>query len=329
MVSVLSYTTNAVFPLLLLTVIGVARRRTGFAEASFFKKCDALTFHVLIPAMLFYNIYSIKGLGDIRWDGVLYCFAALTVLILLSFLLLPLIRRRDQKGVLIQCAFRSNFAIIGVPVARALGGADSVAFAAVVSGFSIPIYNAVAVSLLTCYAGERKPGARSMLRAVIKNPLIRAVAAGLCVLVFRHFVPASSFFVENNLSFIINTLRFLSDAATPLALISLGAGFDFGAVRRLLPQISLGVTARLILSPLIGVGGALLCDAAGLTHIGAVGLPAVIALFATPVAVSSAVMVSEIGGDAQLARQLVVWTSTLSVLTLFVIIFFLRYFHFL
>ncbi len=320
----MSYTINAVLPLLLMTALGVALRRSGFADVSFFQKCDKLSFHVFIPAMLFYNIYSIDGLSAVRWSGVLYCFAALTLLILLSLLLLPFIKRRDRKGVQLQCAFRSNFAIIGVPLADALGGAQSVAFASIISGFSIPIYNAVAVTALTICAGEKRPSPRRLLLAVSRNPLARAVAAGLCILLVRYFLPQSAFFARDRLPFIIETLRFLSAAATPLALVALGAGFDFSAVRRLLPQISLGVINRLILSPIIGVGGAILCARLGLAQIGRAELPAVIALFATPVAVSSAVMVSEIGGDAQLAKQLVVWTSALSAVTLSVIIFLLR-----
>lgn len=44
---------------------------------------------------------------------------------------------------------------------------------------------------------------------------------------------------------------------------------------------------------------------------------ALIALFASPVAVSSAVMASEMGGDGELAGQLVVWTTILSAVTIF------------
>ena len=48
--------------------------------------------------------------------------------------------------------------------------------------------------------------------------------------------------------------------------------------------------------------------------------PALIALFATPVAVSSAIMAGEMDNDEVLAGQLVVWSSLFSMLTMFVII---------
>ena len=45
-----------------------------------------------------------------------------------------------------------------------------------------------------------------------------------------------------------------------------------------------------------------------------------IALFATPIAVSSAPMAAQMGQDEELAGQIVVWTSALSAFSLFVII---------
>jgi predicted permease len=51
---------------------------------------------------------------------------------------------------------------------------------------------------------------------------------------------------------------------------------------------------------------------------------ALVALFATPVAVASAIMAEEMGNDGQLARQLVVWTTLLSAVVIFVTIVILR-----
>ena len=45
-----------------------------------------------------------------------------------------------------------------------------------------------------------------------------------------------------------------------------------------------------------------------------------IALFASPIAVSSAPMAAQMGQDEELAGQIVVWTSALSAFTLFIII---------
>ena len=52
--------------------------------------------------------------------------------------------------------------------------------------------------------------------------------------------------------------------------------------------------------------------------------PALLALFGSPMAVSSAVMAQEMDNDGVLAGQLVVWTSFFSIITLFVFILALR-----
>ena len=43
-----------------------------------------------------------------------------------------------------------------------------------------------------------------------------------------------------------------------------------------------------------------------------------VAVFGTPVAVASAIMAKEMGADDELAGQLVVWTSLVSTVTIFV-----------
>ena len=55
----------------------------------------------------------------------------------------------------------------------------------------------------------------------------------------------------------------------------------------------------------------------GVLSCGANEYPALIAMFGSPAAVSSAVMASSMGADEQLATQLVVWTSLFSVITVF------------
>ena len=54
--------------------------------------------------------------------------------------------------------------------------------------------------------------------------------------------------------------------------------------------------------------------------------PALLALFGSPVAVSSAVMAQEMENDGVLAGQLVVWTSVVSMLTIYMIVFAMKSF---
>ena len=122
----------------------------------------------------------------------------------------------------------------------------------------------------------------------------------------------------------------VAKGTTALALIVLGARFDFSRVSSLLGEITFGTLMRLVVSPVVGIGtGILLSQNTSLLSLTATEYPALISLFASPIAVSSAVMVGEIGGDEQLAGQLVVWTSVFSMFTMFGTIFIMKSFGFI
>ena len=103
-----------------------------------------------------------------------------------------------------------------------------------------------------------------------------------------------------------------------LALLVLGGQFEFSAVKGLLKEIVSGTFSRIVIAPLIGVGGAILVTMhTDWLVCGVNEYPALVAMFGSPVAVSSAVMAGNMGSDEQLATQLVVWTSIFSIFTIF------------
>lgn len=114
--------------------------------------------------------------------------------------------------------------------------------------------------------------------------------------------------------------------ASPFALIVLGADFRFQAVKGIFKEVSYGIIWRLFLSTGIGLGGLVLLIKLGVLGENIDAIPSMIALFGTPVAVSSAVMVKELGSDDVLANQIVVWTTVVSIFTLFMTIFIFREF---
>ena len=116
----------------------------------------------------------------------------------------------------------------------------------------------------------------------------------------------------------------LKSIASPLALVVLGGQFKVSAVKGMTKEIVVATAWRIILAPVIGIGIAFLLSTYTDWFImdNAV-YPTLIALFGTPVAVSSAIMAGQMNNDEQLATQLVVWTSVLSVVTIFFTVFIL------
>ena len=150
--------------------------------------------------------------------------------------------------------------------------------------------------------------------------------SGVLVVFLRNILPFS-FTIEENMPYIFSAIDNMGKIASPLALIVLGARFDFSKVKSLYRQIAWGTFTKTVLTPAVALGLAVvLSEYTSVFELTTIEYPALIALFSTPVAVSSAVMVGEIGGDEQLAGQLVVWTSTISMFTMFAIIFAMKTF---
>ena len=331
MFEVFSFSFNAVAPILLLAVAGYIIKLTKLFDDSFFKKCNTMVFKVFLPILLFKNVYDIKSISEINVTALLYCVAVILILCLVGYICAKFsAQTREQKGVINQCTFRSNYAIIGIPLAESLGSAQALAFAGVLSAVSIPLFNVLAVIILSHYSpNNSNPDIKSTIRSAAKNPLIRGVGLGIIVLIIRSFIPVDEagqlvLSVKNDLPFIYEAVANLAKVASPLALVVLGARFDFAAVKSLMKPIASAVVLRLVVAPLVGVGCAVLLGSFGILNFTATEYPGIIALFSTPVAVSSAVMVSEIGGDEQLAGQLVVWTSLLSVFSMFIVVFIMK-----
>lgn len=325
---------NAVMPILLLVFLGYFLRLIHFADDAFFKKANTMVFKIFLPVLLFVNIYEIESFKSLNFKAVMYCVAAIFAVFVFGYIISHLVtKKRSHLGVLAQCSFRSNYAIIGIPLALSLGGEEAVAFASVLSAVAVPMFNIMAVILLSHYVGEKEKGAvKKTLMTTAKNPLIIGVVIGIVTLLIRSLIPITTegnlvFSIEGSLPFVYKSLKNLAAVASPLALIVLGARFDFKAVGSLRREIITGTLMRVVMAPVIGLGGAiLLSEFTDVFNFTATEYPAFISLFATPTAVSSAVMVGEIGGDEQLAGQLVVWTSIVSMLTIYAIVFAMKSF---
>ena len=319
---------NAVLPIILVILLGYILRQKGFLSESFLQVGNKLVFKLMLPCMLFCNIYSIGSLADIQWDITIYALAAITLIFLLSLVTSVLVTPiPERRGVILQCCFRSNFVIIGLPLAGSLGGAEAEAVAAVLSAVSIPLFNILAVIALTVFVGKResfRKSAANILRGIVTNPLIIAVALGLVCLAARWLQTAIwdsvQFTLRGNLPFAYDVINTLKNGTTPVALVVLGGQFVFSAVKALKKEILVATLWRVVLAPVIGIGGAILLSRAGLLHCTQAHYPALVALFGSPVAVSSAIMAKGMGGDEQLATQLVVWTTLSSGLTVFLLV---------
>ncbi len=329
----LAFTCNAVLPIILLILIGYFLNRIKLLPESFWKMANKLCFKLCLPAMLFINIYNVSDISGIfkQWRIVLFCVIAILIIFFIGLLFVILFVKDDkQKGVILQCVFRSNFAIIGVSLAESLsnGQSEPVALAAVISAISIPLFNILAIISLSIFIKEdtKKVSVKDIMLKIIKNPLIIGVFLGIFALAIRSLLSINRdtplFTIKTNLPFLYTTINNLKLMASPLALIALGGDFKFSAISKLRKQITYGVVGRVIFTPVVCLLAVYFINKNNLLNVSnSMCFPALIALFGTPVATSSAPMASEMNNDEELAGQLVVWTSVVSVFSLFLIIF--------
>ncbi len=324
MINVFIYAANAVLPIVLLIGLGYLLKQRNFYDDKFLKTANKLGFRVALPMLLFYNVYQIDNLSSINWNNVVYAVVMILVLFVVGLVItLSFCKDDRQKGVILQSSFRSNFAIIGIPLAQALGGDETLAIVSVLSAFSIAIFNVLAVISLTVFIkdeNKKSPTVGVIALKICKNPLIIAIMTGVVCLVVRNALPLNEygeplFTIKNQLPFLHSAISTLSKMASPLMLIVLGGQFSFKSISGLRKQIILGTLMRIVLAPAVGVGCAVILGDKLL--LSAPDYAAYIALFGSPIAVSSAVMAAEMDNDAELAGQLVVWTSVGSVITVF------------
>ena len=194
--------------------------------------------------------------------------------------------------------------------------------ASILSSVSIPLFNILAIIALSLFVheGEKKVSVLSILKKIVTNPLILGVFTGILCLTIRYFIPNNIegekiFTIKQNLPFIYKTISMLAGSASTIALLALGGNFKFSAISRLKYKIIAGVLARCVICPLVCL------SAAYKFGFGSLDFPALIALYGTPLAVSTVPMTAEMKSDSELAGQLVVWTTLTSAFTLFAIIF--------
>ena len=324
----LLFSLNIVMPIILVVALGYILKKIKFVNKDFLSQANKLVFNVLLPVMLFVNIYNISGFSDIRWDICLYSILGILGLFLIGLVIVILfIKDPKQKGVILQCVFRSNYAIIGIPLAEMVFPNGGAAVASIVSAVSIPMFNILAVISLSVFLKEKKTvNLKTQIKEVIikicKNPLIHGILLGILVLLIRElFINLNiDFRIATDLAFLDKALNWLKNITTPLALIVLGGQFEFAAVKKLWKEIVLGVSFRIVIAPMLGL---LIAYLAFPSFDGAC-FAALLALFGSPVAVSSAIMATQMNNDDELAGQLVVWTTITSSLTIFAMITILK-----
>ena len=303
---------NVIAPVFFLMVLGyLLVNYTSLADRQLTKQANAIVFKIFLPCMLFYNVYQSDIGAEIQSRIKLCIWAAggLIILFILLCLIVPkVVKQENQQGVVIQGIFRSNYVIFGVAVGQNMYGSKSTTTAAILSAILVPMYNFLAVVALSIFGEKRETDWKKIIMDIIKNPLILSSMLGVVFSLLGIRLPTA----------VDTTVQDLAKLSTPIAFMILGGDLDFSKVKGNLKLSSVVLTIKLVILPLIMIPMVVMMG-----YRDADLLSALLA-YQTPVAVSSYIMAQQAGADGQLAGQLVVFSSVLSIFTLFVTIFILR-----
>ena len=305
------FSVNAVGPLIILIAAGYAARQFNFVSDSFLSEANRFVFRFLIPLMLFQNIRETFR-GDFTNLSLIFsAIAGVSLVIVLSLCIVPLfVKRRGQRGSMIQGIYRSNFLIYGLPLATGMYGQDAAHSIAMLLGVMVPFYNIAAVIILSVFSETRtnRLSLAQLLLDIVRNPLIIGCVAGLLFGAFHIEIPVA----------LNKPVSDLSVAASPLALFLMGGDFRFKSLNNNLWKVLSATAVRLIVVPLVAV---LVFIPMGFRT---VELSVLLCIFATPTAVSSYIMAGNMGCDGELSGQIVVLTTAASSLSIFLFVFALR-----
>ena len=300
---------NAVIPFLCYISFGYIVRMKKIVSESFLQQLNQMVFRLFYPCMTFYNIY--KADAESLPRPVLLIFVGASILILEAILILVVPRfvlENPKRGVVIQGIFRSNFVLFGLPLTISVFG-DSAASVAAMVVTVVTIYNTTSVVILEMFNTNGKINVKNIAFNVIKNPLLQGAVIGLVFFLLGIHVPES----------IVTPIAAFSDATSPLALFVLGGTLHFNEISHNLKYLVPTLSFKLLILPavMMAIGYAF-----GLREL---ELFLLVAVYGTPVAAASYPMAQNMGGDGELAGQLVVISTVVSVVTLFFWIFLLRF----
>ncbi len=310
----LLFSFNVIFPLFVLLFVGNLSVRFNWVDKKTLNKLNKFIFRVPLPILLFLGIYNMENV-DVQ-NSIKMLSVILIVLPLITLLMSLTLNRtklpNPKKAVIVQAWFRSNIMIFGIPVVQGMYGDAGLPLLSSLILVAVPLVNILAVFVLEGYRGHDISASKLML-SVIKNPLVDAALLGFIFFLLQIKLP----------QIILSPLESLSKTATPIAFIILGGTLEFDSIKKNINLILLGSVGKLIITPLIVILAAIAIGLRGMY------LGCIVATIASPVAVSSFTMAKEMDGDADLAAQLVIITTVLSLVTIFFWLYGLKSFNLL
>ena len=306
------YSINVTMPIFLVMVIGYILKQIGMLNDNFVTVANKFNFKVTLPFMLFKDIagVDIKAVFDIKY--VLFCAIVSTICFwVVGGTAKLLVRDKTIRGAFVQSSFRGSAAVMGLAFIQNIYGSSAMGPLMIVS--AVPLYNIFSVIVLTFEANDstgidKKAKIRQAGINICKNPIILSILAGLIVGLLEIQFP----------TLVNKTVSNVAQMATPLALITIGAGFEGRkALAKIAPTMAASMI-KLVLQPLVFLPVAAWMGFSGEKMI------AILIMLASPTTPSCYIMAKSMNNDEVLTASVIVTTTLMAAFTLTGWIFLLK-----
>ena len=298
----LIFSLNATVPIFLLMILGFLLKKLGVIDDVFASKMNKFVFLVPLPVLLFEDLSTVDFAQVWNMKFVLFCFVVTLVCIILAALVSFLWHDKSIQGEFIQASYRSSAALLGIAFIQNIYGYAGLAPLMIIG--SVPLYNIMAVVVLSFFKPDRKKLDKEVwkttLKGIVTNPIILGIAAGLLWSALRLPMP----------SILEKTVSDIGAVATPLGLMAMGASFDikkaFGKVK---PAAAASVMKLVLFA-------ALFLPLAVWMGFRREELVAILVMLSSATTVSCYVMARNMGHEGVLTSSVVMLTTLFSAFTM-------------
>ncbi|MCI8713194.1 MAG: AEC family transporter [Ruminococcus sp.] len=293
-------TIRVCLPIYIMIAVGYAANRRGIVSRPTLKELNAGVFRIFLPLLLFENMYT-SHLDVTNIKALLFAVASVILIFLICHVVVfHVIGTKSRAATIVQGMYRSNFALLGIALTETLYGSGETDVTGMLVAVIIPLYNVLAVILFesSCQNGKTKIG--KIVKGILKNPLILWTCTGLVLNLLHITIPVA----------VNSVVTSLGQVATPLALFVMGGNFEAAKTKKNRNPLIAVSTTRLIIIPILCTAMSIILGFRGKS------LYALFLMYATPTAVASYAMASSMGGDEDLAGEIVLVTTAISMVSI-------------
>ncbi len=303
-------TLETILPVFAMVFMGLALRRLGWIDPGFINTASTLVFRATLPTLVFLAIIR-ADLTQTLNPMMMLAFLLATGL---GFLIAMVWAHQSvpfpDRGVFIQGAFRGNCGIVGLALAANLYGDYGLSAGGLLLGVVILSYNTLSVIVLTAYQPGVAPSISKVLLDIVKNPLILSVAVAVPFAWSGLQLP----------NWLLTSGDYFASLTLPLALLCIGGTLSLSAMRKDRQLAIQASQLKMLTIPIVCTMAVWLAGFRG-QELGLMFL-----YFASPTAAASFVMVKAMGGNENLAANIVALTTLVACITVTLGVFLLKSF---